>query len=313
MEQNETTLKVTEMKKKPDKIAFLISAYTEPSSLCALVRKLDEMLCADFYIHIDKKVPIEPFQSELRDMPNVFFVNERIRVYWGGYSQVEMQLSMIREMLSKNFHYLRVINLTGMDYPIVEKEVLDEKLSNSQIEYICGFDVKNEIEPGKRKMEQKYSCFYLMDTFRILRALMIRLRIPRPFYRKFDYPLFFGSEYWALTYECISELYENFKKNKQLQKLLRFSFVPSEAWVHTMFYNSCWRDRAIHEPVVKYEGLISLSPVSFFIYTDSIKILNEEDYENVVHSGRLFARKIIKGKSDRLIAMLDQAAMASKL
>ena len=123
MEQNEATLKVAEMKKKSDKMAFLISAYTEPSSLCGLVRKLDEMLCADFYIHIDKKVPIEPFQSGLRGMPNVCFVNERIRVYWGGYSQVEMQLSMIREMLSKNLHYVRVINLTGMDYPIVKKEV----------------------------------------------------------------------------------------------------------------------------------------------------------------------------------------------
>ena len=51
---------------------------------------------------------------------------------------------------------------------------------------------------------------------------------------------------------------------------------------------------------------ISLSPVTFFKYNDSIKVLNEEDYEDVVNSGRLFARKIIKGKSDRLIAMLDQ-------
>ena len=44
-----------------------------------------------------------------------------------------------------------------------------------------------------------------------------------------------------------------------------------------MFYNSRWRYRAIHEPRIKYEGLISLSPVSFFKYTDSIKILDEED------------------------------------
>ncbi len=294
----------TEMDPNAVKMAFLISAYTEPSSLHALVKKLDGMIDADFFIHIDKKVPIEPFQSCLIDMPNVYFVKERIRVYWGGYSQVEMQLSMIREMRSKNIHYGRVINLTGTDYPIVKKEVLNEKLRNSQIEYICGFDVKSEIDPGKRKMEQKYSCFYLMDTYRIIRALLIRLRLPRLLYRQAEFHMFFGSEYWALTYECISGLFEDYLNNKQLQKLLRFSFVPSEAWVHTMFYNSHWRDRAIHEPKVKYEGLISLSPVSFFKYTDSIKILNEEDYEDVIQSGRLFARKIVTGKSDKLISLL---------
>lgn len=286
-------------------MAFLISAYTEPSSLHALIKKLDGMINADFYIHIDKKVLIEPFQSSLIGMPNVYFVKERIRVNWGGYSQVEMQLSMIREMLSKNIHYRRVINLTGTDYPIVKKEVLYEKLRNSQIEYICGFDVKKEICPGKRKMELKYSCFYLMDTIRPIRALVLRLRIPQPLYRQVDYSLYFGSEYWALTYECISELFEGYLNNKQLQKLLRFSFVPSEAWVHTMFYNSRWRYRAIHEPRIKYEGLISLSPVSFFKYTDSIKILDEEDYEDIIQSGRLFARKIITGKSDKLISLLE--------
>ena len=294
------------MERNLQKMAFLISAYTEPNSLRALVRKLDEMLSADFYIHIDKKVQIEPFKTDLKDMPNVFFVKKRVRVYWGGYSQVEMQMNMIEEMLSKNEHYIRVINLTGMDYPIANKDVLLERLSNRQIEFICGFDVKNEIDPGKRKMSLKYSCFYLMDTFRILRGVMIRLRIPRLLYHRFDRSLYFGSEYWALTYDCITELYREYLKDELLQKLLRFSFVPSEAWVHTMFYNSDWRNRTVYEPKVKYEGLISLSPVTFFKYNDSIKVLNEEDYEDVINSGRLFARKIIKGKSDRLIAMLDQ-------
>ena len=298
--------------KKMQKMAFLISAYTEPSSLYALVKKLDEMLCADFYIHIDKKVKIEPFQANLKDKPNVFFTEKRIRVYWGGYSQVEMQMSMIEEMLNKDKQYVRVINLTGMDYPIVKRASLLEKLSNHQIEYICGFDVKNEIEPGKRKMALKYSCFYLMDTFKILRAIMIRLRIPRVVYHQYDLPLFFGSEYWALTYDCIAELYRDYLKDERLQRLLRFSFVPSEAWVHTMFYNSRWRDRAINEPKVKYEGLISLSPVTFFKYNDSIKVLDEEDYEDIINSGRLFARKIIRGKSDRLVAMLDQTVPEMK-
>ena len=147
------------MNTQVEKMAFLISAYTEPSSLHALIKKLDGMINADFYIHIDKKVLIEPFQSSLIGMPNVYFVKERIRVNWGGYSQVEMQLSMIREMLSKNIHYRRVINLTGTDYPIVKKEVLYEKLRNSQIEYICGFDVKKKYAREKERWSSNTHVF----------------------------------------------------------------------------------------------------------------------------------------------------------
>lgn len=292
------------MEKNSDKMAFLISAYTEPNSLHAMIRKLNEMVPADFYIHIDKKVEIEPFQSDLDDMQNITFIKNRTRVYWGGYSQVKMQMEMIKEMLSRNVRYKRVINLTGTDYPVVGKTTMREALENDDVEYICGFDVNNEVNPGRRKMSLKYSCFYLMDTYKIIRAILIRLKLPRIFYLTVKTPIYYGSEYWALTFDCIKELYHEYLNDRQLQRLFHFSFVPSEAWVHTMFFNSDWKKRAVQEIQNECQGLIKLSPITFFKYTKSIKILDESDYKDIINSGRLFARKIITGKSDRLIAML---------
>ena len=154
-----------------DKMAFLISAYTEPESLYTLIRKLDGMLCADFYIHIDKKVNIELFRFDLEAMPNVFFVKKRVRVYWGGYSQVEMQLSMIEEMLNRKKHYTRVINLTGTDYPVVDGKTLYERLNDKKVEYICGFDVKRELFSGKRKTGKQE----LMNENRVASGMMFKL------------------------------------------------------------------------------------------------------------------------------------------
>ena len=71
-----------------------------------------------------------------------------------------------------------------------------------------------------------------------------------------------------------------------------------------MFFNSDWKKRAVQEIQNECQGLIKLSPITFFKYTKSIKILDESDYKDIINSGRLFARKIITGKSDRLIAML---------
>lgn len=67
------------------KIAFLISAYTEPESLKRLISALSNMP-ADFYVHIDKKVDIGPFKEGLSDRKNVFFLPEerRVKIYWGG-------------------------------------------------------------------------------------------------------------------------------------------------------------------------------------------------------------------------------------
>lgn len=294
------------MKKSSDKMAFLISAYTEPFSLHALVKKLDKMVLADFYIHIDKKVRIEPFQDGLMNMPNVYFLEDRIRVYWGGYSQVEMQMLMIKEMLRRNIKYGRVINLTGTDYPVVSRKILHEVLNESEVEYICGFEVNSELRTGNKKMIYKYSRFYLMDTYRVIRALVIRMRLPRFSFRRNQISIYYGSEYWALTYACIEELYNNYIRNEPLQELLRFSFVPSEAWMHTMFFNSKWRDRAVKRPEDCDYNLINLSPITYFKYGNAIKILDEGDYEDIISSGRLFARKIVTGRSDRLISMLHE-------
>lgn len=287
-----------------NKIAFLISAYTEPSSLHALVKKLDKMLFADFYIHIDKKVQIEPFQDGLMNMPNVFFLEDRIRVFWGGYTQVEMQMAMIKEMLGKNIKYKRVVNLTGTDYPVVNKEILYDALNKSEVEYICGFEINSELRSGNKKMIYKYSRFYLMDTFRVIRALIIRMRLPRFSFWRNRFSIYYGSEYWGLTYDCVSELFNTYISDEPLQKLLRFSFVPSEAWMHTLFFNSNWSKRAIKRPEECDYNLINLSPITYFKYGNAIKILNEEDYKDIISSGRLFARKIVTGKSDHLISML---------
>lgn len=294
------------METNDQKMAFLISAYTQPKSLHALIRKLNQMLEADFYVHIDLKVDLEPFRSGLKDLSNVFFVRNRVRVYWGGYTQVEMQMALIEEMLQRNVRYLRVINLTGTDYPIVSGETLYEKLSKTQVEYICGFDVNSERRTGKKRMVYKYSRFYLMDTPRVIRAMIKRLCLPRFYYRNFEMPMYYGSEYWALTYNCLKELYKAYGENKPLQRLLRYSFVPSEAWIHTVFFNSDWRKNALQQQEDS-DDLIDLSPITYFKYTDSIQILDENDYEDIVSSGRLFARKIIAGRSDRLVAMLHDS------
>ncbi len=63
------------------KIAYVIGAYADPSNLRRLVLSLGNQ---DFFIHIDLKSSIEPFRKALRNVKNVHFVKNRVKVYWGG-------------------------------------------------------------------------------------------------------------------------------------------------------------------------------------------------------------------------------------
>ena len=295
------------------RIAYLISAYTEPDSFQNLIRALQEP-DADFYVHVDKKVDIKPFQDRVRLYRNVCFVpeNRRCRVYWGGYSQVNMQLSMIDAMVNSGKKYDRVVNLTGTDYPVISLRKWHTMLEDEKKEYIIGFDVGTEVLKKKSRLSElhknKYQYYHIMDTNRYFRYIIEHfLRIPRvKHYEQLGYNFCFGSEYWALSYECLLELVKRYRKDKKIQTILRTSYVPSEAWIHTMFFASEYACKGVLEKNKSYCGLSSLSPLSYFVYGSAIKVLDEKDYDKIVASEKAFARKIIKGPSDCLIHMIDQ-------
>ncbi len=296
-------------------LAYLISAYTEPKSLEKLVKALN-MECADFYIHIDKKVDITNFKKRLSKYNNVFFLPDsmRVKVYWGGMSQVVMQYNMIKEMMESKINYVRVINLTGTDYPVAPNQKLYDVFMDTSKEYIIGFDVGGEIRDENSIKEyphsEKFLRIWLMDGMG--KGCSISKQIndlhlkKRKCYSDLGYKFYLGSEYWALTYECVCSLMRQYDKEKKLQRILKYSFAPSEAWMHTLFFNSKYRKKSVTGLKRYYTGLISLSPISYFEYNKSIKILNESDIDKIVASKRLFARKVIVGRSSRLIRILDE-------
>lgn len=66
-------------------IAYLISAYKDPAHLRRLCDALKYGVENDvhFFVHIDKKVDIRPFERFLQ-VPNVHFTDHRFWSQWGG-------------------------------------------------------------------------------------------------------------------------------------------------------------------------------------------------------------------------------------
>ncbi|MBQ2458978.1 MAG: conjugal transfer protein, partial [Bacteroidaceae bacterium] len=55
----------------------------------------------------------------------------------------------------------------------------------------------------------------------------------------------------------------------------------------------------------EYPGLAALTPLHFIDYNPVIKVMDETDYPRLMESGKMFCRKVISGKSDELVRLLE--------
>ncbi|XME01237.1 beta-1,6-N-acetylglucosaminyltransferase [Lachnospiraceae bacterium C1.1] len=291
------------------KIAWLISAYTEERTLAALVDALssDE---ADIYIHIDRRVDDRPFKAAVGKKDNVFFLegSSRIKVYWGGYTQIGMQYALIKAAINSGREYESLSYITGTDYPLYSNEHIIAELTDGKAR-IKGFDITTEESTvgGVESQKDRLLYYHYQDfPYKIMWVPFNKLRIPRfSEFKKIDFDFYMGSEYWSLPMACIRDLMDEWEKNDLLRKYLKFVFAPSEIWIHTLFFNSKWKKIGEIYPGTEFPAIANLSPLTYFEYGRTIRVFGLEDYDKLMASGCLFARKILVGKSDELIAKID--------
>ncbi len=226
----------------------------------------------------------------------------------GGYSQVKYQYNLLKAIEESGKEYLMVVNLSATDYPMVSNDVLVDELCKPNSEYIIGFCISEEEDNYlvNQSQKAKIEYFHMMDLPHILTVLINRLKI-----RRFDkiedcgYKIYFGSEYWGISWNILMDLLHRFEADTKFQQLLKYAYVPSEMWIHTLFFNSEYAKEGIVYKG-KYCGLLTLSPLEYFEYYDAIKVLTMDDYNKIKKSGKLFARKLIVGESDDLITFISR-------
>ena len=75
--------------------------------------------------------------------------------------------------------------------------------------------------------------------------------------------------------------------------------------VQTIVFNSKYAKKAIlHEG--EYPGLVGLTPLHYIEYNGLIRVYDEDDFEMLINSGKMFVRKVKSGISDKLISKIDQ-------
>ncbi len=307
-------------------IAYLISAYKDPVQLKNLV----EFLRGDgthFYIHIDKKVDISPFQKLLPEYKtsneSLTYLKIRVPVYWGGFSQIRYQKMLIGTALNSGIDFKRYVIITGQDFPLVSREKIIKDFSeNKEKEYLTGLNFSNlskKYDVNQSQLEKitlyhffrdfypfsQRLCFILSSIMRkIMKLLPIRKK-PYLLIKGKKWDVYMSSSYMAITAPCAKNVY-NKMNDKNIVRYFRYSFVPEELMIPTIIFNSEFASKAEILITDKYPGLKYLSALTYFNYNKCIEIFTEKNYEELVASKKLFARKFSSDESSGLMKKISK-------
>lgn len=115
------------------RFAVYIVAHHLPEQFAALVASLRHPRI-DIYAHIDATVPQGPFVDALDERDAVVFVadTDRVRVHWGGLSQVRASLALFEVAARSGRGYHRHSLLSGVDVALRRPDELVETWSGNQ-------------------------------------------------------------------------------------------------------------------------------------------------------------------------------------
>lgn len=263
--------------------AYLIMAHNEPELLKILVSLLDDKR-NDIYIHLDKKSNIQDFVHIATKYASLTWTS-RINVNWGGWSLVEAELLLLataRKVGGYAYYHL----LSAVDLPLKKQDYIHEQLdSTPEMEY---FDLDPR-EYGREELIRRTKwrflfgehyrdpCIFRRKFCSFVRNAFLKFQQILKIGKHYDVELAKGSNWFSVTESCSDYILSN---TKWLKQNFRYAHAPDEIAISTLFRNSSF---------YKMMSQISIRKIDW--KRGGPYTWQDEDYEELINSSALFARK----------------------
>ena len=214
--------------------AYLITAYHQPRHLAQLITALNcDWAC--FFVHIDAKVDIEPFERAVPAGTSVVFLENKLRAtcYWGGFGLVQAILNLMHVATDSGTTFHRYALLSGSDYPIKKLSRIYEEFHSEQ-EFIDIDQRLNDLADSN--FYRGFIRYYWFTDYPLFNRLGMSGRFKRPLYQNLS--LYQGSTWWSLTDRCVRHILSFVDSHADYVRYHRYTRVPDEVFFHTIVRNS---------------------------------------------------------------------------
>lgn len=296
------------------KHVFLILAHNNPEYLTRLVEMLDAANHF-FFIHIDKKNEIlleNPLMKRLNKKENCRIIS-RVTVNWGGFSQVQATLALIRESLesAQSFDWFHLIS--GCDLPLVSPLMLDEMIERQKFKGYVGLASSSNDLSKMKKLCLRYRIYHFNDfanrrkhnlktmLCRVVEVLEKKISNIGLYLRPdINMPVYKGSQWWSLRRDVVDYIMFFLQENAWYQKRFLWTSCIDEIFFHTIIFNSKFADE-IEKNNHRYVDWRKLRKND-----KPPRVLTEEDIPLILAKNCWFARKTDPQKSSKLIKYFEE-------
>lgn len=276
------------------KHAFLIIAHNEFEVLQKLIDALDDTR-NDIYVHIDGKIKNVPKLEAVHSHLNI--LKNRIKVIWGDVTQIACEIRLMEEAVYSGNVYAFYHIISGVHYPLIS----NRKLSDF-FEPYTGKSVLQCMDSSIQEVEMRLGKFHfflgyfnsrfalIRKVSRILWVAFLSVEKRMKINRDCSYQGGKASNWCSLSNEAVHFILSD--KEKILKRFGK-TFCADEFFVPSVI-------KEHHLPVVYSDKLLY---ANFVHYTP--KVLTINDYDALMKSGCLFARKITSDNMELINRISD--------
>lgn len=289
--------------------AILILAHDQPAHFARLVASL-RCDWARMFVHIDRKSNLTEFTSRVPARPDIQFLAgaRRVRVAWGGFSQVRATLNLVSAALQSGETFDRFCLLSGSHFPIKRSSDIAASFDSNR-EFIR---VDRRVSGAAGTSHCDHVRYFHFADSRLLRRARLSGRVRRRVYDKV--PLYQGAQWWALTRGCVDYVLEFLRDNPELVRFTRWTLLSDEILFHSIVKVSPFAANVTHdfETAASYvDHLASNDHGCTYVDWNAVgvrlpKVLTADDYASLMRSQCLFARKFDEPRSAELRSMLER-------
>lgn len=268
------------------RFAYLIMAHDSMEQLKILLHLLDHEE-NDIYLHIDKKSDIQEAECSACVSRAHIHTYKRYAVYHADITQTECQMFLLREAVKQKHDYYHLIS--GHDLPIRKhSEIVAFFEANKGKQFIhfaseeCQYDafIYYHFLHGWMKKHPKS---ILMGIAWRLEDFLLRLQKRLHVHRRFYY----GANWFSITHELAEEYCRCYKK---MLRKVRWTISSDELILQTFYKTMATGSYELYKQE-ESPGNYVTSARLIDMSTGKPYVWRLTDYEELIHSDRMFARK----------------------